>query len=293
MNKYIRYLIVAIGFFGMISNVIIATSLEPLAKLNFSSNRGLPLFVTEEELAHDVSFDIKDFLKEHNIIYPRFIAERIWAKLTNELQARAQERTPPGNREIVPDELPALLAIAKFTAKSFLLTEMEQLPLIKEQSIEKKGLNRLFTYAHMQKVINDKNLSHIRLPCKVLVIRNNYTREYVPSEYAPGIIDDMLKLYMDISNGVVGVRVDYDSLVYELIIFSCKEPVCRPTRDKKLSEEAHNELVELFASTLFDIGYDNIFTDPDNGDAVIIDTEYKGESEEDCVKLDRYPWRRY
>ena len=38
----------------------------------------------------------------------------------------------------------------------------------------------------------------------------------------------------------------------------------------------------------FDIGYDNIFWDS-KGDAIIIDTEYKGVRIRDCEKLQRYP----
>jgi hypothetical protein len=44
----------------------------------------------------------------------------------------------------------------------------------------------------------------------------------------------------------------------------------------------------LVENAPFDIGFDNIFTNI-NGDAVIIDTEFKGEPTERCLqKLDRY-----
>ncbi len=57
---------------------------------------------------------------------------------------------------------------------------------------------------------------------------------------------------------------------------------------KELKNDVHKELVELCKDAPFDVGYDNIFSNL-NGDAIIIDTEDKGEDSTNCIqKLSRY-----
>jgi hypothetical protein len=68
----------------------------------------------------------------------------------------------------------------------------------------------------------------------------------------------------------------------------------RVLAEEKINEKvpfnvaAQNELKQLINEVPFDVGYDNIFSDK-NGDAIIVDTEFKGEgSDRSIKKLNRY-----
>lgn len=259
---------------------------DSMMKLYKASHLGLPLYVPKKELGG--SFDLKKLFEDHHIFRFRWdidesTEEEFWLTGTNRLIARAKGQEQPYNYEIELDYLPKLLSDAKSIIKSFLLSDDKELPSIEQQYIKKEGLNRLFTYAELQRVITEEKLSHIHLPRKILVIKNRKTGQYTPSKSAPDIIDNILKVYV-CEIGKVRVKVDAESDDYELIIFAHKET----NSPKKLNEDVRKELIKLVTEAPFDVGNDNIFRD-ENGDAMIIDTEFKGESAEHTVpKLQRY-----
>ncbi len=176
------------------------------------------------------------------------------------------------------DELSRLLKDAKSVLKSFVpLKNWNPDNFIQKSS----RLNRLFTYAKFQRIIKEKNLTHIRLPIKFLCIKNVQSGEYVTRENAMAIIDDALKicLHQDSSFSILFV-----SEKYRIEIFATKEK----SEGEGLSKATMAELFILCNQAPFDIGDDNIFWDA-KGDAIIIDTEYKGETTGVCGKLKRYP----
>ncbi len=176
------------------------------------------------------------------------------------------------------DELSVLLKDAKSVLKSFI-------PLRNwnpDHFVQKSPrLNRLFTYAKLERIIKEKNLTHIRLPIKFLCFKDVQSGEYVIGQEALNILDNALKicLHPDFSFSILFV-----SDKYRMEIFASKEK----KEGNGLSKMAMDELFTLCKEAPFDIGYDNIFWDI-KGDAIIIDTEYKGESVHDCQKLNRYP----
>lgn len=78
------------------------------------------------------------------------------------------------------------------------------------------------------------------------------------------------------------ILIGFDDYVFEkynFVIFAQKMNDCGI-----LSKEAKEDLIKLVGSWVpFDVGFNNIFSDKE-GNAVIIDTEYKGESSTDSVK---------
>ena len=193
------------------------------------------------------------------------------------------------------DELLKLLAKAKKIVKSFLPTDdfspifierndkakFPEYVYMKKRYIKKYGINRLFTYTKLQQVITEENLTHIRLPLKFLLIEDKETGEYVSTEEALQIIDSLFKICVFKNNSCKILPI---SDRYSLDIFAKKE-INKGTGFSKATME---QLFTLCRETPFDIGYRNIFYDTE-GDAIIIDTELKGEVPEDCYKLERYP----
>jgi hypothetical protein len=208
--------------------------------------------------------------------------ENDWENELTTLKKRSKKIASKNSISI--DQVSTLLNDAKTILKSFVLTDRsftDILFFIENQFIKKSGLNRLFTYAKLQKVIEQENLNHVHLPLKMLIIKNIKTGKYISSKEAEKLIDNTLKAYTT-SGG--DIWIDFYSDEYQPIIFAHKQI----RSSAPLSQKAYDELKELCTRVPFDVGQDNIFTDV-NGDAVIIDTEFKGESAESSVpKLDRY-----
>ena len=177
------------------------------------------------------------------------------------------------------NELLKLLAKAKEVIGSFLPTDDFSFIFKKNNYIEKYGLNRLYTYAKLQQVITEENLTHIRLPLKFLLIEDNETGKYVSTEEALQVIDNTLKICV---SPHTECTIRPISNRYSFHIFAKKE---MPNGD--FSRATMTQLFILCEKAPFDIGYDNIFSDI-KGDAVIIDTEHKREPAYDCYKLKRY-----
>jgi hypothetical protein len=119
------------------------------------------------------------------------------------------------------------------------------------------------------------------VPLKYVFIKDKTTGEYLSREEALKLIDDRLKVCVDL---FIGYAIELVTDRYEIEVFATREKC----EGRGFSQVTMDELFTLCREAPFDIGYDNIFWDT-NGDAVIIDTEYKGSSVSDCEKLNRYP----
>ncbi|HEV2601260.1 MAG TPA: hypothetical protein VGT41_03100 [Candidatus Babeliales bacterium] len=247
---------------------------------------GLDLYIPKDEL-ENAHYDIEKLLKTHHIPLSsagKTLASQqgFWPKQSDRYKKRMASKIPQDRKyEININDVPQLLAGARSTIKSFLLTDDKELPSIEQSSIKKGGIRRLFTYAQLERIIKEKKLSHIRLPRKVVVIRDNKTKQYVPAELAPSIIDTAINAVSVVGYNIGIQKTSWD---YDLIIFAHKEK----RYNRPLSKQAYDDLVQLISEAPFDVGYDNIFADQ-NGDAVIIDTEFKGEPADTSIeKLGRY-----
>lgn len=179
------------------------------------------------------------------------------------------------------EELSMQLANAKHVLKSF-ISQHDNAIYNTENFIKKAGnLGRLFTYAKLQHVITEKNVSHVRLPGKTLRLKNVQTKEYLDAENASKMIDENLKMCL---HNDFTFSIQFVSTTHRMKIFATKEK----KEGRGLSKIAMDELHLLFNEAPFDIGYDNIFWD-NHGNAIIIDTEYKGAQLRDRPKLGRYP----
>lgn len=212
---------------------------------------------------------------------------RDWDRLLTKLRSKSspkeeeeEETEEELYQNIYPEELPVLLKKVKSTLISFLPSHQ-----INEKDFVVKvnnPLGRLFTYAKLDQVIKEKKLSHIHLPRKFLMIKDKNTNTYITDIHkASSIIEETMHPYGD---SLLRLKLEFDSDRYELHIFAEK----KVNAAAPLNDNAYRELEELVKEAPFDVGYDNIFTDA-LGDAVIIDTEYKGESAESALpKISRY-----
>jgi hypothetical protein len=263
-----------------------------ITALYLSFADGIDVYIPPSEITD--SFDLRDLLKKYDILSPYQISDRLTADKINDRFIKANKKIIKNSKgqdvleswQVAINKLPQLLEDAKTIIRSFLLTNDNDLAAIKEHSIEKHGLNRLFTYAKLRQVIQEKKLSHVKLPRKILVIKNRINGQYISSKITPDIINKLLKLKASVlypfNVTVIEDTIDSD---YELIIYAEKIK----NHEVRFNDEAKSELITLVKEAPFDIGFGNIFTDS-NGDAVIIDTEYKGEVSEHSVKklIERY-----
>jgi hypothetical protein len=263
-----------------------------ITALYLSFADGIDVYIPPSEITD--SFDLRDLLKKYDILSPYQISDRLTADKINDRFIKANKKIIKNSKgqdvleswQVAINKLPQLLEDAKTIIRSFLLTNDNDLAAIKEHSIEKHGLNRLFTYAKLRQVIQEKKLSHVKLPRKILVIKNRINGQYISSKITPDIINKLLKLKASVlypfNVTVIEDTIDSD---YELIIYAEKIK----NHEVRFNDEAKSELITLVKEDPFDIGFGNIFTDS-NGDAVIIDTEYKGEVSEHSVKklIERY-----
>lgn len=236
---------------------------------------------------------LKKLCEEYNVITPSNWTDNHWNDLHQAISKNGKDVDKTNDQSekcksinfisaIHVNDLPALLSHAKSTLKSFVPTK--DYTFSSKHFIDKKdNIWRLFTYAKLQRIIEEKKLSHIRLPLKCLVIHDKISDRDITGSEAYHILDTMLKVCI----GGTKKGLAHISLVseqYEFRVWAHRQP--RPTR--KLSEKAMEELSILVQHAPFDVGYDNIFAD-ENGDAIIIDTEYKCFYPERCLEsLERY-----
>ena len=257
---------------------------KSLHTLYSMTDMGSRLYVPQKELidSNGQQVNLRELFKKYNI-YPKGLEilwdEDTWKLTYSMLMERTTEKIT--GTIISSEELPKLLFDAKIILKKFLITHDNNLPIIRDTYIQKSKISRLFTYAKLEQTIKRKNLTHVRLPQKFLIIQDNETNTYVSSEKSPKIIDDILKI--QINSYGAEITIDNYNTRYKLIIFAQKEK-----NAGKLNKVAEEELISLCQEAPFDIGYDNIFAD-NKGNAIIIDTEFFGESAKNsCSKLTRY-----
>lgn len=261
---------------------------DSLTTMYEGSYGALSLYIPTEELvdSHENPINLKELFEKNDICIESY---RPWQENDwNKTYSNLMKQTKTGNMSTL-HELPKLLTDAKRIIKSFLLTNDSELPSITSHFKEKvinPNFNRLFTYAKLQRVIKEKNLTHIRLPRKSLIIQDNKTNQYFSNLEAQKIIDNTLKVCVfHFNRDVVNYKILFNSDRYSLKLFAAKESI----EGKGFSKKTMEELLILCQEAPFDVGFDNIFWDA-KGDAVIIDTEYKGESKQGCcIKLNRYP----
>lgn len=157
------------------------------------------------------------------------------------------------------------------TLKSFLARS--DFIFCEKNYVKKRNIHRLFTYIKLKHIIEKEKLSHIHLPSKFLAIRKkDYT--FAIAEEAEKILDEIIKLEID---KLLQPSLKYSD-DYTLFIFA----EFKQNHKRPFNEEARKELKKLAKKAPFDTGIDNIFTD-ENGDAIIIDTEFKGETKKGCL----------
>lgn len=256
-----------------------------LTALYDSSNGSSRLYIPEEDLT-DLN-ELKKIFTDNNIRTVGIFSnepwsESSWNRTYKEFKEASYEIFNTDKTFYTLDELQKILAKAKEVAKSFLPVE-KNVSFITETPndyIKKHSIRRLFTYAKLQQVIAEKNLTHIRLPIKFLFIKDKQTNQYVSAQKALSLIDDIFKICMIDTQFTIEPISDR----YSIDIFAKREV----KEGKGFSRATMEELMILCKEAPFDIGYDNIFWNA-KGNAVIIDTEHKNESAKDCANLKKYP----
>jgi hypothetical protein len=249
----------------------------------------LPLYIPKKMIVNP-QMPIIEFLQKNGLTRSRQIAPYVWYQTTGEFIELAEK--DPGyqgsNHAISLDEVPKVLHDAKAILKSFLPKDDKELASIlnSQNYIEKYNIHRLFTYSELQRTIREKKLTHVHLPKKFLIIKESFRREYkgryLSIKESEEVIDRILKLFVYPS---LSLELGYEESYYHFYIFAEKQ---KKEIGKGLNKLAMRDLKILCNESPFDIGYDNIFWDS-KGDAIIIDTEYKGVNVKDCAKLQRYP----
>lgn len=217
----------------------------------------------------------ESFLKAFNLPKEDTTEAEYWKTLFNKHLLKVGEK--PVADAISITELPKILQHAKDLLIFFLAADNEIAVLRKQANfIKKSGLNRLFTYAKLARIIEEKKLLHIFLPQKYLLIFDKKANRYLSNKEAAEVINKNLKEYV---NHADRIDIDFDNKEgqYEPIIMASKEQNALVRWNKP----AHEELKILCRESPFDIGHNNIFSTPE-GDAIIIDTEFKGETVRDC-----------
>lgn len=246
-------------------------AIDPITLLYRASDNGLILLLNESDL-HGIE-DLKSFLAKDRIVAPKEDDSQ-YQFAFNMIKRTLDAYAKLGDVEsaIATKDLPQLLSEAKIIAKSFLLADDAERPKILSSFIKKEKPNRIFTYEKLKQVIKDKNLDHIKLPRKVLLIKEKRTGEYVSHQLASDIIERELKIT---ARNLFPLKVDInlnDLDKYEVDIFAERIN----SSGGKFDAITCNQLKQLVISAPFDVGYTNIFKGA-NGDAIIIDTEYRGE----------------
>ncbi len=189
-----------------------------------------------------------------------------------------REKIPLSDIKLVRDDALTLL-------KSFLPPEHNDLGEDNAFLIKANVERRLYTYTKLYETIKAKNLNHIQLPLKFLIVKDKKTDTYItdPNKIKP-ILSKRIKTFIsDPTMLELNFLLDDQADDYSFHIVAEKI-----INHKILSPAAFQELEVLVEEAPFDVGYDNIFAD-EQGNAVIIDTEYKGATPRDATqKLGRY-----
>lgn len=255
------------------------------------------IYIPKEQLidSNNNALNLKELFEKNNLItgsnYFTGKPSTPWnnedwseASLVLKQRAEGEEEFPNSFRKKI--HLDKLLELSKDTKsmfKSFL--PIDELSYLDEQKfIEKsRAVGRLFTYAQLQRVIEQKNLSHVHLPLKILVIKDLKTGKYITGQTASKILDDLIKIFI-FDTSAIEAKIHYYSEDYQLVVLAKRQA----KREFNCSQATYNDLRKLISEAPFDIGYDNIFSDS-NRDAIIIDTESDMGSAKNCLpKLDRY-----
>ncbi len=210
--------------------------------------------------------------------------DKEWHNIFQSLSKASEMRLP---NKIDFNNLSQFVHDTRSILKSFLPASDQVIILTNQHFLKKNSLGRLITYAELERVINKEHLSHVRLPLKFLIIKDRRTGEYLTGQTAEKLLNAALSidLYLSKKGRIIPV-VNYDMKNYEVYILAQEQ------HDYKLriplQRAALEDLVQLIKQAPFDVGNDNIFSDA-QGNAVIIDTEFKGESSANCLpKLERY-----
>lgn len=272
------------------------------------------LHIPQEKLsAVDEIKNLQELFGRYNIVpddsmiifhEPKPWQEHHWAKAVEVLKERAEIQEKLKSKEIgIPeliqrdkiseyvqkkiriDELPNLLEMAKTVLKSFLPHSISMCD--DEKSFIRKygNLGRLFTYVQLQRTIEKKGLSHVDLPQKFLLIKDKESGKYLEKEEASNVLDEIITIAA-FPPFTINAKIHWYSTRYELSIMAERKKNAR----RPFNILAHQDLETLVSEAPFDMGYDNIFSD-DEGNAIVIDTEFKGENaQESLAKLNaRYP----
>jgi hypothetical protein len=260
---------------------------DSLTALYDSSNGYCRLYIPEKELPSPN--ELKQIFANNNICTVSVWSNKPWSEENWNSAYKKFKEAPydifnTDKTFYTLNEVSKLLIKAKEITKSFLPAEKDVSFIIKQEPneyIKKHSIRRLFTYAKLQQVIVEKDLTHIRLPIKFLFIKDTQANQYVSTKKALSLIDDILKICV-ISDTQFTIEPMSDR--YTVDIFAKRET----KKGKGFSKATMDELLILCQEAPFDIEFDSIFWDI-KGDAVIIDTEHKQESARDCVGLKRYP----
>lgn len=267
-----------------------------------------PLYIPQQELVKfkDNPINLKTLFEKYHMVTQKGDLiwfthhpwdDQDWLTAFKILAKRAKNKEKIGQISLY--DVPKLLHNTQLILKSFLSPIAVDSMLKKKegrfdlfyannsQFFAKQGLNRLYTYAKLERVIQEKKLSHIHLPLKVIVLQDRKSGKYITGQRASGLLDNLIKMFTLGPSGGIGeveASISYLENKYKLFILA---HVQVPSRGE-LSQAALNDLVVLIKAAPFDLGYGNIFSDS-NGDAVIIDTEFKGEPVAHTLpKLSRY-----
>lgn len=275
-------------------------STEMITYINYATN-GL-YFIVPHKLLVDSQKHLNELLQKYDLNIQDVENSQDWQRIYNLLLKRSQ--LPIFQQKALPiEKAPQLLNDAKLILKSFLpnsenvqkaiiesgihQSSIRSSPALSEKDyIIKEDFGRLFTYSKLERTIQEKKLNHIKLPEKFLLIQNKRTGKFLPPNQAANVINALIKLYAHSFDAAA--RVGYEWTSYPYIFYTVAKKQERFPERGGLNKAAMRELEILCKESPFDIGFDNIFWNS-KGDAVIIDTEFKGTHKNDCEKLQRYP----
>lgn len=257
------------------------------------ANGHIALKITPEDL-HAHKNKLVTFLSKYNIRIDDWLEKKLEPLLEKiPLQSLPSETC---YTSISLESVPQLIHDTKTIFKTFLpnqhipLSDKDKYFLIKKSAPER----RLITYTKLKQIIEEKKLSHVKLPAKFLVIKDYATFDYITDKQAISLLlDKHMTVQLDLHGKdalTLALRGPYfidPEDRYAIVLFAEKiTPSGKPLNNKAL-----DELKQLIEAAPFDVGYGNIFTD-ENGDAIIIDTEFKGEPAETSIAklMRRYRW---
>lgn len=242
-------------------------------------------------------FDATNIVTGAHFLYDRAPYEpwsdKEWNTAFTLLKWRTQERTVEEilkhegglfeltREQIFYKDVPTLLHDAKIILKALLPKQL----MNRESYVEKpvRRLNRAFTYVTLSKIIEEEKLTHIHVPFKALIVKDKKTGASLNYHDASRVLDDIVHIYVNFYRHV-DLSLDSYSDQYKIVMWAEK----KKRQNVPFNLAASKELIQLIKKAPFDVGDDNIFADA-HGDAVIIDTEFKGEPANSSIaKLGRY-----